>query len=423
MKNELKDFTPEDRYGSDIFHTEDSKRFEPRLAIDGCWIVAEQKWVRTMEAAFTPGHIYRRPLSLGNEAGEPPQFWLVQWQEDAGHGDEYLYANNPNWLPLMGPPHPVSYWIEELPSIHAIRRRVTAVSEPAAAPASAEPICGATPPPPSLPYLCTRHKGHIGVHWTMLATGEKGASWPQAAPAADPGDTWAGHGCPPQEALTPTMCSKCYGTGWIAPHLGSSNDARPEKCSICNGTGMVSPKPHREALTPNPCECGRIPSVLLINCKPEQFYVKCQACHIVGPIRSDKNEAMCLWNETRPRDPRPKDQPSRPQSISAALVAEDAKVCGEWVMWKDQPPPEDDDVKCQLTSGDIFLKHCLVITNWPPLRWLRLFPEPEPPPLPQKDCCDGWAIYKYRERDLPSDSKSRYCPFCGRPRPAAAQKP
>ena len=315
-KYKIEDFTAEDRYGYDVFIGVEPDPHEPRTSSDDVWEPHEQEWVKSCERMFHDGYLYRRPMPLGNAAGQPPEWRLVGWDEPMQVGDQEFHEGT--WKDVAAvffslrksSPHIMANISS--PECRAVRRRVTAaVSEPSAAPQETVP----------------------------------------AAPIE-----------PPEPPSGPTICQECHNPSNLIVHQSGKNVCMP---------------------------CARILALADAHTK----FALCPKC---GASRH------CRHCEPEP------------------------KLCGEWVFVKDETPPDGEDVLCELVDGGLFKSHTLVWKNKPKwtgvLCWLRLFPEPPPPPVPEHPCCEEWAGFEdyYGANATPRADIMRFklCPFCGTPRPA-----
>jgi hypothetical protein len=154
MKTTLADFLPSDHYGHDLFQggTDAARVMLPKRDDDMVYC-QDEKWRVVGTGAgpndFIEQMFYRRPMSLGNEAGKPPLYRLRGWREPIEAFDQWLIGDCWYAVPAM--------WLggtpEKLKNLRAVRCRVSAEEQ--------KPICGQIGAN-QLP--CVMPKGHGGCH-------------------------------------------------------------------------------------------------------------------------------------------------------------------------------------------------------------------------------------------------------------------
>ena len=398
--------TSEDKYGFDIITLENSEQYLP-------WKLGDEKlhtdrdclpkWVPQSLSPPPTGAVpwscpRRRPIPIGNKSGAPPQWGLIQWSEDAGKGDEYLYDKNLNWLPLIGSRRPVSYWVSELPGIKAIRRRLpltaNAYMDAHAAVAAPAPVSETHP---DAMYHCHRCRANMKVvqcHKTF----DSPQFTVQCSNEACDVELHGGGRATKSEAIA------TWNMEWFY---------------VTHGVWLANPPPPPPAAAAAsgepPLSTGSVPIVA----DPDY---QCQWC---GRPAVFKQDAQLVHRECVEH-----------LKVTGRL---EPKVFGAWVTEVTASEVSDldrDEVfDIQKMNGETSRWTGRSIrSGWRSLAsFLKPYPKPAPPPVAENPCCQEW------EKNIPLINSAfqmeaihggpgytgtifKVCPWCGAERPAAKKE-
>ena len=382
--------TAEERYGHEIITREnipdgvpkDGEWEELTTSHDpgwkGVWKRLSNTSGRTFKQFF---HDYeflvalRRPLPLGNEAGKPPQWRLRGMEEHLWLTDEAFDGPTNRWCQLESESYfapTVKHFLEIWPETKSIRTRIHAT--PLAPPPLPEPLpcqCGSQD-------IVVKHQDADNGIAVCQACGRHGPAEHSSAAAILAWNETAGIPCSANIILESRKSFYCLGCG------------QPLFCRQCE------PEPREQ----------RKPLDLFDSCCREHF--KKLGWDVRNLVNDFTVGDLAEW-------------------IASLLNGErKLKVYGEWVTEITASGVSDLD---GYEVFDVIHKNGYtsrwtgkgIRDDWRDLTaYLRPYPKPSPPPVPEQPCCQEWADEVKRNPCVVNNTKIRYCCYCGKEHPKHA---